>query len=76
MIGEVVETSASFEARFRATTLPDRYILSLIDNSHPATAEFFDDAIVRNGLADHCSRILLRSRILRLRNGQGNEYGT
>src|SRR6202041_2120392 len=24
MIGEVVETSASFEARFRATTLPDR----------------------------------------------------
>jgi hypothetical protein len=24
MIGEVVETSASFEARFRATTLPDQ----------------------------------------------------
>src|SRR5713226_7271206 len=24
MIGEVVETSGSFEARFRATTLPDR----------------------------------------------------
>jgi hypothetical protein len=23
MIGEVVDTSASFEARFRATTLPD-----------------------------------------------------
>jgi hypothetical protein len=26
MIGEVVETSASFEARFRATTLPDHEI--------------------------------------------------
>ena len=28
MIGEVVETSASFEARFRATTLPDNLTLT------------------------------------------------
>jgi len=27
MIGEVVETSASFEARFRATTLPDSEVI-------------------------------------------------
>ena len=27
MIGEVVETSASFEARFRATTLPDLHFI-------------------------------------------------
>ena len=27
MIGEVVETSASFEARFRATTLPDPEVI-------------------------------------------------
>src|SRR5713226_9791293 len=27
-------------------------ILSLVDDTHPAAAEFFDDAIVRNGLAD------------------------
>jgi hypothetical protein len=35
MIGEVVETSASFEARFRATTLPDR------PTSAPSHAEPF-----------------------------------
>ncbi len=29
------------------------HILSLVDNTHPAAAEFFDDAIVRDGLADH-----------------------
>src|SRR5258705_12113521 len=25
----------------------------LIDNTHPAAAEFLDDLVVRNGLADH-----------------------
>ena len=29
------------------------YVLSLIDNTHPATAELLDDAVVRDGVADH-----------------------
>jgi hypothetical protein len=28
-------------------------VFGLIDHAHPATAEFFEDAVVRNGLADH-----------------------
>ena len=34
------------------------YIFRLIDHAHPATAESLDDAIVRNGLADHSGGIL------------------
>ena len=33
-------------------------VLSLVDHSHPTTAELLDNAVVRNGLADHCARIL------------------
>jgi hypothetical protein len=29
------------------------YILGLVHHTHPVTAEFLDDAIVRDGLADH-----------------------
>jgi hypothetical protein len=29
------------------------YVLSFIDHTHPAAAELFDDAVVRDGLADH-----------------------
>src|SRR6266849_1603403 len=28
-------------------------VFGLVDDTHPATAEFLDDAVVRNGLADH-----------------------
>jgi hypothetical protein len=28
-------------------------ILGLVDHSHPAATEFLDDAVVRDGLADH-----------------------
>ena len=28
-------------------------VLGLVNNAHPAAAQFFDDAIVRDGLADH-----------------------
>jgi hypothetical protein len=28
-------------------------ILSLVDDAHPPTTEFLDDAVVRDGLADH-----------------------
>jgi hypothetical protein len=43
------------------------YVLGLVNHTHPATAEFLDDAVMRDGLADQWSRIL------RLRNGQVNE---
>src|SRR5580692_2470018 len=29
------------------------YVLGFVDHTHPATAELLDDAIVRDGLADH-----------------------
>jgi hypothetical protein len=29
------------------------YVLSLVDHAHAAATEFFDDAVVRDGLADH-----------------------
>ena len=29
------------------------HILSFVNHTHPATAEFLDDAIVRDALADH-----------------------
>jgi len=30
-----------------------RYVLSLVDHTHPATAEFLDNAVVRDGLTNH-----------------------
>jgi len=42
-------------------------VLGLVDHTHPSTAQLLDDAVVRDGLTDHWSRIL------RLRNGQVNE---
>ena len=34
-------------------------VLGLVDDTHPATAELLDNAVVRDGLADHWQRILL-----------------
>src|SRR5579863_1701178 len=34
-------------------------IFSFIDYSHPSSAEFLDDAVVRDGLADHCWKAVL-----------------
>ena len=28
-------------------------VFGLVDDAHPAAAELFDDAVMRNGLADH-----------------------
>jgi hypothetical protein len=42
-------------------------VLSQVDLAHAAAPEFLDDAVMRDGLADHWSRIL------RPRNGQVNE---
>jgi hypothetical protein len=29
------------------------YVLRLVDHTHPATAEFLDNAVVRDGLTNH-----------------------
>ena len=34
------------------------HILGFIDHSHPTTAQLLDDAVVRNGLADHWAEML------------------
>jgi len=34
------------------------YVLSLENNAHAAPAELLDDAVVRDGLSDHWSRIV------------------
>src|ERR1022692_2733796 len=41
------------------------HILGLIYDTHAATAEFVDDAVMRNGLADHAGRIISSGRHLR-----------
>ena len=33
-------------------------ILGLVDHTHPTAAEFFDNAVMRDGLADHWRQIL------------------
>ena len=33
-------------------------VLSLVDDSHPAAAELLEDAVVGDGLADHCAEML------------------
>ena len=43
------------------------HILCLVNHTHAPAAELLSDAVVRDGLADHWSRIL------RLGNGQVNE---
>ena len=34
------------------------HVLGLVDHTHPAAAELLDDAVVRDGLADHWAEIL------------------
>jgi hypothetical protein len=31
------------------------YVLSFVDDTHPAAAELLDDAVMRDGFADHVS---------------------
>ncbi len=40
---------------FRATKRSSSRVLGLVDDTHPAAAELLDDAVVRDGLADHLS---------------------
>src|SRR6266478_10135028 len=39
-------------------------ILGFVDDSHPAATELFDDAVMRDGLADHGRRSRFLARIL------------
>jgi hypothetical protein len=32
-------------------------VLGLVDHTHPTTTEFFEDAVVRDGLANHGQRL-------------------
>src|ERR1700733_13168556 len=36
----------------------ERRVLSLVDHAHPTTAQFLDDAVVRDGLANHAEGML------------------
>ena len=33
-------------------------VLGLVNHTHPAAAELLDDAVVRDGLADHCGNAM------------------
>src|SRR5437899_9712909 len=44
--------------KFKRDKSSERQVLGLVDNAHPAAAEFFDDAVVRNDLTDHWAEIL------------------
>ena len=39
--------------KFQGDKAAKLYVLRLVDHAHPAAAQFLDDAVVRNGLADH-----------------------
>ena len=38
---------------FQGDEAPKLGVLSLVDHTHPAAAQLLDDAVVRDGLADH-----------------------
>jgi len=48
----------SFGQEFECYETMKARVLSFIDHTHAAAAEFLDDAVVRNGLADHWAEIL------------------
>jgi hypothetical protein len=43
---------------FQRDKTAQRDILGLIDHTHPAATQSLDDAVVRDGLADHWAKIL------------------
>jgi hypothetical protein len=44
--------------KLRANKSVQRNVFGLVDDTHPVSAKFFHDAVVGNGLADHCAEIL------------------
>ena len=47
---------------FQGHEAMEPYILCLVNNTHPAPAQFFDDEVVRDRLIDHAVRILRRAK--------------
>ena len=45
---------------FQSDKTAELYVLSLIDDTHPAASELLDNPVVRDGLADHLLREVLR----------------
>ena len=45
--------ASSSGRNFSATKRPRRGVLGLINDAHSAAADFLDDAVMRDGLADH-----------------------
>ncbi len=57
---------------FQSDEAPKIKVFGFVDHAHPAAAELLDDAVVRDGLANHCAEILGS------RSGQvngGREFG-
>ena len=46
-------SSYFFRQEFESDKTVETNVLSLVDDTHPAAAEFLNDAVVRDGLADH-----------------------
>jgi len=53
--------------KFEGHKAVEGYVLGLVDDAHPTPAELLENAVVRDGLADH------RERILRAGKRQYNE---
>jgi hypothetical protein len=47
-----------FRQEFQGDETTQLGVLGLVDHAHPATAELLDDAVVRDGLADHSAEML------------------
>jgi hypothetical protein len=44
--------------KFKGDESAQRQVFGFVDHAHAAATKFFDDAVVRNGLADHSAEIL------------------
>src|SRR5262249_24579190 len=43
---------------FQGDKTMERYVLSLVHDAHTAAVQFFDDAVMRDGLSDHWTEML------------------
>ena len=48
--------AASCVQEFQRDKAMKLHILGFVDNTHPPAAQFLDDAVVRDGLADHARK--------------------
>jgi hypothetical protein len=52
------------------------YVLGLVDDTHPAAPEFFDDAVMRDDLVDHDRGAGTQAAIVRMSRSLVNEGHT